>query len=514
MFLAINAAGVWGGVFPFLPLEFQTSDIILNFFLAQSLVFFFTYFASTVGVYFFPSPTRRFLVVTASVPYLLGWVCLIIAMYWNALSLILVTVGGGLLGLGSAGFFMSWQRLFASQDSDTGNRDLIVGTAYSAVFYFSLYLLPRAVTAYLIPFVFMPLFGLCIVLKSRTINLDQPMFEDIPRQHPRIYRQALKDYWRSAVAIGALGFCCGIMRALAINDPQVGSFVNVMSMSGSLIAAIILLVLWQFKNVRFNITATYRLVFPFLITAFLVLPFVGEDFLTAFASVLYAIYSCAIMLMMIQCAQASRDRGINPVFIYGFFGTIVYALHDIGFAGGTLFGGNLMLGLSPLVSIALIAIYLLGLMYFIGQGGFKQFRNRRIEEAGHIELLALSKQADKQSKSKRDFRSKAVSLSADDEPPEDDGDFDGKQDEPQYRDRISKQCAALQQYYRLSARESEVMELIARGNSVIKIAEELVVSENTIRTHSKRIYTKLGIHKKQELLDLIETFSPSDIKMA
>ena len=24
LFLAINAAGVWGGVFPFLPLEFQT----------------------------------------------------------------------------------------------------------------------------------------------------------------------------------------------------------------------------------------------------------------------------------------------------------------------------------------------------------------------------------------------------------------------------------------------------------------------------------------------------------
>lgn len=32
----------------------------------------------------------------------------------------------------------------------------------------------------------------------------------------------------------------------------------------------------------------------------------------------------------------------------------------------------------------------------------------------------------------------------------------------------------------------------------------LVVSENTVRTHSKRIYTKLDIHKKQELIDLLE----------
>ena len=85
-------------------------------------------------------------------------------------------------------------------------------------------------------------------------------------------------------------------------------------------------------------------------------------------------------------------------------------------------------------------------------------------------------------------------------------------DGPQYRDRISKQAEVLRQHYRLSARETEVMELIARGNSVARIAEELVVSENTIRTHTKRIYAKLDIHKKQELLDLIESFDPHELK--
>ena len=70
----------------------------------------------------------------------------------------------------------------------------------------------------------------------------------------------------------------------------------------------------------------------------------------------------------------------------------------------------------------------------------------------------------------------------------------------------------LRQHYRLSAREAEVMELIARGNTVVRIAEELVVSENTIRTHSKRIYAKLNIHKKQELTDLIDSFNPNDLQ--
>lgn len=64
--------------------------------------------------------------------------------------------------------------------------------------------------------------------------------------------------------------------------------------------------------------------------------------------------------------------------------------------------------------------------------------------------------------------------------------------------------------YGLSARETEVAELIARGNSVARIAEMLVVSENTIRTHSKRIYSKLDVHKRQELIDLVESFEPAE----
>ena len=73
LFLAINAAGVWGGVFPFLPMNFQTPEITFWFFLAQSLVFSLCYFASAVGVYYFPGPTRKFIVMLASAPYLLGW---------------------------------------------------------------------------------------------------------------------------------------------------------------------------------------------------------------------------------------------------------------------------------------------------------------------------------------------------------------------------------------------------------------------------------------------------------
>ena len=52
------------------------------------------------------------------------------------------------------------------------------------------------------------------------------------------------------------------------------------------------------------------------------------------------------------------------------------------------------------------------------------------------------------------------------------------------------------------------MEHIVRGKTVVRIAEELVISENTVRMHSKRIYAKLDIHKNQDLIDLVDSFDP------
>ena len=388
LFLAINAAGVWGGVFPFLPLDFQTPEIVFWFFLAQSLAFSLSYFASAVGVYYYPGPTRSFLVKLAAIPYMLGWCFLVAAIYVDAFALPFVFVGGGLLGLGSAGFYMLWQRLFSSQDSDRGNHDLMLGTAYGAVLYFSLYLIPVAVTAYLIPLVFLPLFGLVIVLKGREIDRDQPMFEDVSHEHPQVYRRAVHDLWRSALCVGALGFCTGIMRSLAIGEPAVGSLVNVLSMAATLVAAVTLLTLWQFKNLRLNVVSMYRVVFPFVITAFLLLPFLVVTYSQWLAAVLYALYSVAIMLMMMQCAQASRDRGINPVFVYGIVGGVVYTLHDIGFLSGTFAEQIDVMGVPPLAAVALVAVYLLGLMYFVGQGGLQDPWRRKCERqhrAGGVE---------------------------------------------------------------------------------------------------------------------------------
>lgn len=48
----------------------------------------------------------------------------------------------------------------------------------------------------------------------------------------------------------------------------------------------------------------------------------------------------------------------------------------------------------------------------------------------------------------------------------------------------------------ITARELEVLTLIARGLSNREIAEQLFVSENTIKTHCARAYDKLGASRR------------------
>lgn len=48
----------------------------------------------------------------------------------------------------------------------------------------------------------------------------------------------------------------------------------------------------------------------------------------------------------------------------------------------------------------------------------------------------------------------------------------------------------------LSAREIEVMALIAGGHTNGEIAAHLFLAEKTVKNHVRRIYSKLGVHSR------------------
>jgi len=58
----------------------------------------------------------------------------------------------------------------------------------------------------------------------------------------------------------------------------------------------------------------------------------------------------------------------------------------------------------------------------------------------------------------------------------------------------------------ITRRELEILELIARGHSNREIAEKLFVSENTVKTHSSRLFDKLSARRRTQAVQLGKQF--------
>ncbi len=85
-----------------------------------------------------------------------------------------------------------------------------------------------------------------------------------------------------------------------------------------------------------------------------------------------------------------------------------------------------------------------------------------------------------------------------------DGRREGDLEETPERRPFGRQCARIGEQAKLTPREQEVFEMLAQGRNARYIMECHTVSLNTVKSHIKHVYQKLGIHSQQELIDLVQ----------
>ncbi|MBO4365170.1 MAG: helix-turn-helix transcriptional regulator, partial [Eggerthellaceae bacterium] len=83
-------------------------------------------------------------------------------------------------------------------------------------------------------------------------------------------------------------------------------------------------------------------------------------------------------------------------------------------------------------------------------------------------------------------------------------DFDDLSQIATDKDAFDAVCDVIVQEYSLSKREAEILPYALRGRTASRIAEELTISKSTVDTHLRRINGKVGVHGRQELIDLSE----------
>ena len=72
--------------------------------------------------------------------------------------------------------------------------------------------------------------------------------------------------------------------------------------------------------------------------------------------------------------------------------------------------------------------------------------------------------------------------------------------------RFVRRCEYIADTYLLSRRETDVLFLLAKGRNVGYITQQLCISEGTAKTHVNHVYKKCGVHSRQELICLIDSF--------
>ncbi len=75
--------------------------------------------------------------------------------------------------------------------------------------------------------------------------------------------------------------------------------------------------------------------------------------------------------------------------------------------------------------------------------------------------------------------------------------------EVRYVDGLARRCEEAAAHFGLTAREADVMRLLAHGNTAARIHEELGIGYNTVKYHVRNVYAKMDVHSQQELIDRV-----------
>ena len=182
-----------------------------------------------------------------------------------------------------------------------------------------------------------------------------------------------------------------------------------------------------------------------------------------------------------------RDRSFQTL--------VCVAAQGLGYLLGALAPCGTAFDVSPYAVIALGSVCFLALVLY----GTRALHPSRSETSRPIEFLSLARTREGATDPASDG---AIDLDADDAIAEE---ALGDAEQPHYEDKTALRCDLIGRKYALSQREIEVMALVARGHTISSIATELFISDNTVKTHLRRLYQKLDIHKKQELFALINS---------
>lgn len=319
---------------------------------------------------------------------------------------------------------------------------------------------------------------------------------------------------------------------------------------------------------RGNPTAAYKACLPVMLVVLSLMPFIGDALGPLSGTIMIMCYDVCGMLFLFYIANASRETGVSSFVLSGIYLIGSNAFLALGLAAGLVVGAfSASRGVSLLTLLAFVALYPLGIAFVFAMRHSEREidgRGAAVAHAGFSEgdrVFGGASEGDAAAgavvsgdaganvrpvgnaaignTTAEILRESAVSASAAVplNPSSSDATVHGRQadnalvaDGQSNVDRLSSaeghpaqkeagvgdsveavaepdwrsELASFAQTYGLTPRETEICSYLVRGRSAKHIAEELVISENTVWSHVKNVYAKTGAAGKNALIELFE----------
>ena len=259
-----------------------------------------------------------------------------------------------------------------------------------------------------------------------------------------------------------------VMSFQAAGDPGGGSGVG-LKMAASICAYVCLIVLALRRRGLPDIRLLFEKLFPLIALALALLPFASKVYEALFSTVLVFLQGIVGTSVLFLLLQSSREQGIPTIACVAAVSFVTRVFVVVGLALGWSIGA--VEGVDATARVLMVAG---AALYSLSMVLVWSFKSRRAADGSSVKSH--------------------VGLGVDDAPGQ-----TAANNMPVSFDEIATRLA---QAHALTARERQVVVLVACGRSAVYVADELGIAPETVRSYLKSAYPKLGVHSKQELIDL------------
>lgn len=228
------------------------------------------------------------------------------------------------------------------------------------------------------------------------------------------------------------------------------------------ISVALLAFLGRFLPRKATVMLLFRVLFPLVVVALVLLPFCGGFYPDVYGFVIGEAYQ--LMEVLLFFSFVTMTFGGLRLEIVCFSLAAMWIGTTTGVCAGAVVFGLPIGWVEKLTILAMIEFFLLSMMLYV--------LNILVERRAAASMLACRK-------------TDANSVSSDEQV-------------------VHRACVVIAEECGLTKRESEILELLSRGRSGTFIAERLYLSPNTVKSYTRDVYAKIGVHSKQELIDRVE----------